>query len=107
MTEAGRANRQVIVLGRQERDREVSLGIGSEIALFACDLTVDDQWRASYKRSTGVARAASDRTGVGLLAKHRESANAQTASELRLGGAEIFRMASSYVCAATVAGKVN
>ena len=71
---SGRANRQIIVARRQEWDREISLGIRSDMALFACGVTSDDHCCICYRGSTGVAHAASDGTGVGCLAIHRQSA---------------------------------
>jgi len=106
---SGCTNRQVIVAGRQEGDRENSLGIGSEIALFSRGLTVDDHRRASYWRSTGslTLPAIAPVLAVWPYTGKEQRANAVMRSKLRPTGAEIFHMASSYACAAIAMGRVN
>src|SRR5260370_16769966 len=67
-------HRQVIVAGSQKLGREIPLSIRSEIAFFSCALAVNDHCGTWYQRSAGVAHGASDRSGVGCLAVHRQSA---------------------------------
>src|SRR5207237_6821632 len=53
---------------------EIPLSIGGEIALFSCAQAVDDHRSTWYQRTTGVAHRAGDRSGIGCLAVHRQSA---------------------------------
>jgi hypothetical protein len=50
------------------------LGICNKITLLLCGLTRDDYCRTRDQRSTGVAHGASDGSGIGRLAVHRQSA---------------------------------
>jgi len=71
---SGGANREVKVARSKEGDREITLGIRIEIALFRCALAVDHHCRTCYRRSTGVADGASYRSRVGSLAMRGENA---------------------------------
>ena len=72
--ESCRAHRQVILAGRQELDRKIPLPVRREIALFSGALAADVHCSTWYQCSTGVAHGASDRSGIGCLAVHRQSA---------------------------------
>ena len=67
-------NSQVIAARGQEWDGEISLRIGSEVALFPVAAAIDNHHRTRDRRPTGVAHAAGDRTGVGGLAIDRQRA---------------------------------